>query len=263
MIPAPGYAPGPMPPQLPADVRRYLGAVVVRLHETLGDDLVGVYLVGSGARGGWVRGSSDIDLAVVVERPLPVVRRRDVVERLRHAALPCPAPRLELVVYRRDVVAAPGEPPPFELNLNTGPAIADHVTFDVADEPGHWFVLDLAMAHDVAVAIAGPPPATVIGAVDAGAVRRALRASLAWHADHDTVAPNRVLNACRAWLWTAEGRWASKDEAAAWAASVSDAADAALVRRALALRATSAEAPLPPEAVHRFASRVLALVASS
>jgi hypothetical protein len=55
----------------------------------------------------------------------------------------------------------------------------------------------------------GPIPDAVVidGAARCGRLARA----------HDAAAPNRVLNACRAWRWLETRRWSSKTEAAEWA----------------------------------------------
>jgi hypothetical protein len=135
------------------------------------------------------------------------------------------------------------------------------VTFDPADEPRHWFVLDLAAAADGALAIHGPPPATIFGPVPRPVVLDALRASRAWHSEHDAAAPNRVLNDCRAWLFAAEDRWSTKAEAGAWA--IAAGGDAELIGRALALRAGDTVATLDPERVRAFSDRVGATLAAA
>jgi hypothetical protein len=231
----------------------YLHRLGKRLRSVLDRRLVGAWLVNSGARGDYVPGRSDLDVAVGVTDALDRPTREHLADALRHASLPVPSPRLELVVYRRAVLADPGRCPQFELNLNTGPAIADHVAFDASDEPPHWFVLDLAAARERALSIVGPPLDSLLGPIDEAAVVQALRASQAWHAAHDADAPNRVLNACRAWLWLAERRWSSKSEAAAWAMRAGG--DVELIKLALARRRGETDAPLAP-------ARVAALVAA-
>jgi hypothetical protein len=231
----------------------YLHRLVEGLRSVLDQRLVGAWVVNSGARGDYVPGGSDLDIAVGVTDALDRPTRERLADALRHASLPVPSPRLELVVYRREVLADPGRSPQFELNLNTGPAIADRVTFDAADEPPHWFVLDLAAARERSLAIAGPPLESLLGPIDEAVVLEALRASQRWHAAHDADAPNRVLNACRAWLWLVERRWSSKAEAAAWAMRAGG--DAELIELALARRRGETDAPLAP-------ARVAALTAA-
>jgi hypothetical protein len=232
----------------------YLVLLAGRADEILGEGLVGSYLVNSGARGDYLPCRSDLDVALIVDDALPDPMKRRLATELAHAALPCPAPRLELVAYRRGVAAAPGERPPFELNLNSGPATPDHVALDPAHEPWFWFALDLAAAVQAAISITGPPPAEIFGDVPHRAVVDALLASLAWHAGSDSQASNRVLNACRAWCWIATARWPSKTEAATWAIEAGE--DADLIRHAMGLRAGEREDPLPIAGVDRLGDRV-------
>src|SRR3954449_2939686 len=84
---------------LGADVDRYLRELVARARSVLGEELRGVCLMGSAAPGAYRPGRSDLDVAIVLDRPVPVARREAVVAALEHEALPCPARGLELVTY--------------------------------------------------------------------------------------------------------------------------------------------------------------------
>ncbi|MBW3612942.1 MAG: DUF4111 domain-containing protein [Chloroflexi bacterium] len=236
------------------DTDRYLHVLVERLRATLADRLVGAWLINSAARGDYLPGRSDLDVTVGVTDRLDQRMKRRVADELRHGTLPVPAPRLELVVYRMEVLAAPGERPDWELNLNTGPAIADHVGTEPAAEPAHWFVLDLAAAGERSRAIAGPPLGQVLGGIDDPVVLAALQASATWHADHDAAAPNRVLNACRAWRWLETGSWSSKTGAATWA--IEAGGDEALIRLALGRRGGEGDRPLTRAAVASFVAGI-------
>src|ERR671915_1924807 len=52
------------------EVQALLDVLLAGIRDALGDDLVGVYLRGSLALGGFDAATSDIDLLVVVERPV-------------------------------------------------------------------------------------------------------------------------------------------------------------------------------------------------
>ena len=123
----------------PADA--CLWRLVGRAEELLGATLLGSYLVNSGARGDHLPGRSDLDVVLIVSDALSAPTKRRLADALRKAAIPCPAHRLELVTYRREVAADPGARPQFELNLNSGPAIADHLSLEPAAEPRFWFAL--------------------------------------------------------------------------------------------------------------------------
>lgn len=236
------------------DTSRYLAALVGRLQEVLAERLVGAWLINSGARDDYVPGRSDLDVTVGVTDALHDPMKRRLADGIRHRALPVAAPRLELVLYRLDVLADPGERPDWELNLNTGPAIADHVGIDPTAEPAHWFVLDLASARERSRVLVGSPLDEVLGPLDDRVVVAALLASSTWHADHDAAAPNRVLNACRAWHWLETGRWSSKSEAARWA--IEAGGDEGLISLALARRRGDTDRPLSRASVASFAAGV-------
>jgi hypothetical protein len=245
---------------LPARHEQYLHEIADRLRAALGEDLLAVYLIGSGALGDWVPERSDIDVMAVCAGPLAAAQRDRVVEPLLHRALPCPARGLELVVYNRDAISVPRRGLGFELNLNTGSGIPDHVSLDPGAGPAHWFLLDVAAARLHGRAILGPEPAALIGAVPDPDLRAALIDSLQWHREHEATSANAVLNACRSWRYAAEGTWSSKLEAGRWA--LDRGADAVLVRDALASHA-GAPAELDSAAVATFLAEVAAALGHS
>lgn len=212
---------------LDAAATAYVRTLARRLEELLADELVGVYLVGSAALGGYVPGRSDLDIAVAVAGPLEREVKETLARELAHERIPCPTKGLELVVY-------PAGSGAFELNLNTGPAIPEHVSFDPEEEPFHWFVLDRAIGGAQAVVVHGPPWGEALPAPARADVLAALDAVLAWQERVEPHAANSVLNACRAWRLAVEGVLSSKDEAAAWARP--RLADPAFADRALQLR---------------------------
>jgi predicted nucleotidyltransferase len=235
----------------------YLAQLVRRLEQALGDELVAVYLTGSGALGDWVPGRSDIDVMVICDVPLTIQAKHAVVAPLLHRALPCPGRVLELVVYSRARASAPQRRAEFEINLNTGATLVDHVSFDPPDEPWHWFVIDLAIARDAGRPLIGPPPQEVIGAPARADLIAALRKSLHWHQACDGASADAVLNACRAWRYAVEGVWSSKRDAGAWALGLG--AEGDLLGKALAMR-RGFPGQLDPAAVNRFVNEIAARI---
>jgi hypothetical protein len=232
----------------------YVRAVSERLRSLLGEDLLGVYLVGSGSMGGFDPQKSDVDVAAVVTRSLGLEQKRLVVGRLSHAALPCPVRKLELVVYGSEAVGGPSPSLRGLLNLNTGATVGVEASFDPGTEPGHWFVLDLAMARKHGWSLFGPPPQAVFGEIERIRVLKALVASLRWHRSNDREGIQSVLNACRAWRWVEEGTWSPKPAAAAWARARAD--DPGVIDAALAARAADGASSLENNAVERFVTSV-------
>jgi hypothetical protein len=182
-------------------VVEYGEELVARLTDAV--ELQAVYLVGSGAHGDFVPGQSDVDVIAVVPRRLAEADKRALV--IAAESLPCPGRKLELVVYAvgRD---------DYELNLNTG----ELVSFDPANDPSFWFVIDRAIAQEHAVPLLGPAWRDLFAPVDRGDVVAALHESLDWHERREANEANAVLNACRAWRWVEDGEWLSKPAAAAW-----------------------------------------------
>jgi hypothetical protein len=175
---------------------------------------------------------------------------------LSHPALPCPVRGLEFVLYaREDLSDSPG--PAFQLNLNTGPWMEQHVGYDPDSEPRFWFVLDTAIARECARPLAGLPPGALLPTPSRPLVLSALRAALAWYRGYGGA--EAVLAAWRGWAWATEGRWLSKGDAAAWAAA--RLSDPAPVAKALARRAdpaTPGPTPSDVEGVLEPVERLLA-----
>jgi hypothetical protein len=193
--------------RIPAALRGYLDELVERVRGVLGDDLVGVYLAGSGALGGYIHGRSDVDVAVVARNPLERAQKEGLVAALRHEALPCPARGLELVVY------AQGGPLP-ELNLNTGERMEFLATFEPGADSPHWFVLDRAIIGARGVTLVGPPAAEALVPPANDEVLEALAIGLQWYRDRpDEPRDDAALNAVRTRAYLERGEWLSKAEA--------------------------------------------------
>jgi hypothetical protein len=239
----------------PGERIRECGRVAtLRLRELLGEDLVAAWLAGSGALGGAVP-ESDVDLVAVCAGDPPDELRRAIAGRLGELALTWPVRGLEFVLYARAAVATPARAPRFAINLNVGPRMPYRLSLDPADEPAHWFLLDLAILRDHGRALAGPPPGELIGPIPRRWLLEALRDSLAWHQANEPALQQSVLNASRGWRFAEEGVWSSKDDAGAWALARSD--DPATVSAALAVRHGDRSRPLDPARVDAFQRRVL------
>jgi hypothetical protein len=175
-------------------------------------------MIGSGALGGFVPERSDVDLvAVCVESPSDE-RKHAIIDLLTREAMTWPVRGLEFVLYARAAVATPSSAPQFEINLNVGRRMPVHVSLDPAEEPAHWFVVDLAILREHGVALTGPPARPGRADPPGSAARRgpgiaglAIRRRAAVH--------STVLNAGRAWRYAQECVWSLKDDAAMWVLS--------------------------------------------
>lgn len=235
------------------DVAGYLRELVARAGGVFGDELHGVFLMGSAAAGAYQPGRSDLDVAIVLERPVPVARRAAVVAALEHEALPCPARGLELVTYDRAGLASP-EGPAYLINLNTGARMDRHVSFDPQENPRFWFVLDVAIGRALGRTLLGPPPADLFPALPNALIRGAALDGLDWWWANGGHRAGAVLAACIAWRWTAGDGWASKSAAARWTAERLD--DPAVVLAALDRREGDGTLPFDDGAAERLVAMV-------
>jgi hypothetical protein len=233
-------------------------AVAGRLRELLGDELVAAYLVGSGALGGVAPGRSDVDVVAVCASEPPEERRRAVAAALGELAMTWPLRGLEFVLYARSALAAPEPSPRFAINLNVGPRMPYRLSLDRADEPSHWFLLDLAILRDRGRVLVGPPPGELVGPIPRRWLLEALADSMAWHRANEPDLQQRVLNASRGWRFATEGVWSSKNDAGAWA--MARTGDPATVEAALAARHGDPSATLDPGRVEAFAGEALQAV---
>jgi hypothetical protein len=186
--------------------RKYLDNLALALEAALGGSLRAIYLTGSAAVGAYRPGTSDLDVLVAVESAEHAALER-VVASCSHEALPCPARKLELVVYELAALAAPGERPRWSLNFDTG-AGEHQLGFDPDAEPSHWFVLDLAFARRHAVPLAGPPARELIRDPPRAAVDRAFTEMVEWFEQNEP--DGAVVARMRAEHWRATGTFLPK-----------------------------------------------------
>jgi predicted nucleotidyltransferase len=183
--------------EIAPELAGYLDELVRRLAAVA--ELDAVYLFGSAAQGAYVHGRSDVDVIAVTARPSTQAEKDALAEAAE--SLPCPARKLELVVYARGAER-------HELNVNTG----ELVHFDPDDDPAFWFVLDRSIAEQHAIPLVGPPWSEVFPPVPKEAVLAALDRALAFEGWDD---PNGArLAAARGRIWRETGEWVSKQRAA-------------------------------------------------
>jgi predicted nucleotidyltransferase len=194
----------------------YLGEVTRRVSGVLGDRLVGVWLVGSGASGDYDPVRSDIDVQGVATERLPLDERKDLVGRLEHAVLPNPARGLEFVLYAQEDLEDP-RGPRLQLNLNTGARMEHHVAYDADDDAQFWFTIDVSIARQTAVPLLGPSASDVFPEPPRWLVAGAALEALDFWAALPGAGHQTVLTACRSWAWAVDGVWRSKGDSARWA----------------------------------------------
>jgi Domain of unknown function (DUF4111) len=233
-------------------------AAVGRLRRLLGDELVGAWLIGSGALGGAVAESSDLDLVAVCADAPSVDLIQRLVAALTEEAMTWPVRGLEFVLYPRAAVASASRSPRFALNLNVGPRMPLRLSTNAAAEPAHWFVIDLAVLREHGLALHGPPAHELVAPIPRRWLLDALGDGLAWHAANEPALHQSVLNAGRAWRFAVKGVWSSKDAAAGWVLAQTE--DPELVQASLAIRHGDRSRTLDGARVNRFVRGVQAWV---
>lgn len=201
--------------RVPAQLRDYLGRLGTIAVDHLGDDLLGIYLIGSAAQGVYEHELSDVDVMIVSASRHPEHARRALAEQIVYPTLPCPTVGLECVWYAAPDLDPLGDPVMFQLNVNGGPERARTIELEPGDEPQWWAVLDLAAARAVGVSLIGPSVDEVVPPVPWPRLRQAIEESQAFHDGADAGSPNRVLNLARLVLLVEDGLWLSKPEGAA------------------------------------------------
>jgi hypothetical protein len=204
----------------PADVEhalRFAERVAATCAGVLGEILASVILHGSLVMGDYVPGQSDIDLLVIVDRPLGPADTGPLTRSLiaEHTGWPG---RVDLRVITRDVAAPPSEAPSMELYLGLRPGANPEI---VSHHPGEAdLVVELSVCRERGTALLGAAPGDLISAVPHRWVLGVGDAQLArWQALTDDAqhAVLMVLTACRIWRFSETCSHCSKSEAGAWA----------------------------------------------
>ncbi|MFL5921234.1 MAG: hypothetical protein ACJ76O_02745 [Gaiellaceae bacterium] len=179
-----------------AQLEMYVAEAVDAI-EAFGAPVAGAYVLGSALLGGFDPRTSDLDVVVVVARPLEPHERAAVTRALDELA--SPVRKLELVVY-----AAGAKPPAYELNYPDGDS-----------ESPHWFVLDAAIAQELSQPFSGRQWRELLEPVTEAETRRAAEESLEWSLRQPADDEFARVNAVRARHYLEHGDWITKEEARA------------------------------------------------
>jgi streptomycin 3"-adenylyltransferase len=172
----------------------YARQLAEQTDRTLPGDVVGLYLHGSAALGGWNPARSDVDVLVVVDdRALDVTDR--LLRLLVESARTAPGTGLECSVVTLAEAKRPRSPWPFLLHVAGGHS--DIRIVHGRDTPGDKdLLIHYLICRHRGWAVSGAPPADVFGEVGEDAVRVYLARELRWGIAHAGLAYN-LLNACR------------------------------------------------------------------
>jgi predicted nucleotidyltransferase len=256
------------------EAQRYLDDVVSTLRDSLGAGLVGVYLHGSLAMGGFCPGRSDVDVLAVCAEPLShehSIALGDalvVIPRLRSGT------DLELSLVTDAALRTPSAAPSFEAHVSTH---EQPFVVDGHDRPGDEdLVIHFAMARARGRSLQGPDPREVFPEPDRTSLLRAFLGDIEWAREHGAAGweghdmpecasmAYQVLNGARCLRYLETGDLGSKVEGAAWLERRDTDPDVRVLLDA-ALAYQRGDTPdLPDErSVNAFMARVEALLRSA
>lgn len=215
------------PPDLPPEVIPLLDELTAGIRDALGESIVGIYLRGSLALGGFDPATSDVDLLVVTERPVSEMEGEALT--LLHNRIP---PTNADVAGRRyevsyiDRVSIRSFGPSQRLHPRSG----DEAPFEWYEHRDN-FVLERWTVREHGVTLLGPDPKTLIDPVSDAEIRAAVASELRIRIDdwaessgsapgwlqHRGAQVFEVETVCRALHTLATGELRTKAEAVAWA----------------------------------------------
>jgi len=219
-----------------------------------------VILQGSLALDDYVPGHSDIDLLVIVDRPLDAA----TMDQLTYAVVaeqPEAPACVDLRVVTREVAATPPEPPPIELYVRLDPrAEPKIVSRDTGEDD---LIVKLSLSRERGGALHGVAPREVIAEVPASSVLRVGDAQLVrWQALTNDArhAALMVFTACRIWHFSQEHIHCSKTAAAMWTLERDPSLEA--IRAALRQR-SGVNTPIEPADIARLLGIARAKIAAT
>ncbi len=213
-------------PEVPVVIRRAADRLVADLRETLGGNLVGVYLHGSLALGGFSPDHSDVDLLVVTGDQTTTAAKRGLLQMpLRASGDPVD---IEISLVRRDQLNPWRHPTPFDLHFSESHR-AEVERELKADDIAPWIhkprvdadlAAHISVVRSRGVVLHGAEAGDVLPEVPFDDYLESVLADFVWIRDHGSEARSPsypILNACRAWQLCEQRTVASKQEAGRWA----------------------------------------------
>lgn len=197
------------PDQTPLEVAAYGRLLATTLASCSGQRLVGAYLHGSAAMGGWLATRSDVDLLFVLEDAAPGEALVAVERALVGNAPACPGTGLECTVLAAKQAGCPEPPWPFLLHVQSSAGKPPTIAHGKDRDGDSDLLMHYAACRAAGVAVSGPDPMQVFGVVPRAVILTYLVDELAWGLAHASEA-YVVLNSCRALIYAARGELVSK-----------------------------------------------------
>jgi predicted nucleotidyltransferase len=227
-------------PQVTKTVKVEMQTLETELRTLLDENLLGIYLHGSLAQGGFQPARSDIDIIVVSEQGIEPVQQRPIVEMLlRLSKAPIP---LDIYFLAKSVIFPFQQPLPYDLHYNE--LQREHYQAMLRrddwqnnrDQRDPMLSIYLAVLHAHGIVLAGKPIAETLPVVPEQILRESLiTATLVARDERMQDLVSFVLNACRALAYLREGTLISKDEGGVWGEAHLPEQYSALIHQSLAL----------------------------
>lgn len=219
------------------DVNAALSATLTGIQAVLGDSLIGVYAHGSLAIGDFNPHTSDVDLLAATRDELPAAMLPELAA--MHAQL---ASRFKWAGHMEVSYIPLAGLRHYDPAHCHHPALRVDGSFDIDGHGSDW-IIQRWVIREKGIALAGPPPATLIDPVQPDDLRRAAMGILRewWAPMLDDTQRLRdseyqayaILTMCRSLYTLEHGQVVSKPTAARWAQATLGEPDAALIERAL------------------------------
>lgn len=197
--------------QPPREVSAYSRRLAETLNVSGGGRLVGAYLHGSAAMGGWLPNRSDVDLLFVIEDATTAEVLPALEQVLVDSAPACPGTGLECSVVSATQASAPRAPWPFLLHVQSSRGQSTRIIQGTTLEGDPDLLMHYLVCHACGVPVLGGEPQAVFGTVPRSIVLAHLATELLWGVEHGSEA-YAVLNACRALVYATQGDIVSKIE---------------------------------------------------
>ncbi|GCE24088.1 aminoglycoside adenylyltransferase domain-containing protein [Dictyobacter kobayashii] len=204
-------------------IKAEVQTILAEFERLLGDNLLGIYLYGSLAAGGFNPERSDINLLVVTARPLAVETRRNIIELvLRISRFPAP---LDITFIVKQELQALAQSLPIELHYDE--TVRQHYQSALhSEDQQQWsdqaqsnnqLILDLSSLHHYGVCLYGQPIAETIPVIPDTIFRTALIQYLQEIQARPLQDPiTFVLDASRGMAYLRDGSFLSKRDGGTW-----------------------------------------------